>query len=176
MAWPAVTSCLCGLPTAWLAPGAVPGQILVCHCSDCRAQAGALAVPFAALPRAALRLATPRLATFRASPLAERIFCSTCGAFVGMDYGEEHTVWLALGSLARLPDGWLVPGRDCQTFLEHRVVWGAAALAMEHREGWGLYRVDPCRPGGGATEQVEGGNIGSLLEAARAGGGGEGSG
>ena len=36
--WPPLTSCLCGLPTSWLEPGAPPGQILVCHCFPCRAQ------------------------------------------------------------------------------------------------------------------------------------------
>ena len=192
-----LTSCLCGLPTSWLKPSSTPGQViqlkenyvvakakfiqfrlqvLVCHCSDCRAQSGSLQVPFAALGRHQVVLARHRLATFQATPLASRchlatphlarLFCRTCGAFVGMDYREEgHTVWLALGSLDSIPaawlqgssaassatnttspsSSWLVAGRDCKTFLEQSSGWSGGLEDLPHLEGYGTYRPDPCR-------------------------------
>ena len=157
--------------------------MLVCHCRDCRAQSGSLQVPFAALARGQVLLPRDRLATFQATPLASRwhlatptwppppghphlarLFCRTCGAFVGMDYREEgHTVWLALGSLDSIPSSWLqgsptsssttstgpsswlVAGRDCKTFLEQSAGWGGELEDLPHLEGFGTFRPDPCR-------------------------------
>jgi len=151
-------------PTSWLRPSAPLGQILNCHCITCRQQSGALAVPFAALPRTSLRFA-PQLQTFKASPLALRLFCKDCGAFVGMDYQEEHTVWISLGSLRKLPDNWAITKvRDCQTFLESKCSWEDDIQALPHLASYGIFKPDPCRPGGGLEVEVNLGNVQEMLK------------
>lgn len=148
--WPAFSSCLCGVATARLAPGTKPAQVFLCHCSTCRIQSGSFNIPFAALPRAQVDLDTARLTRFRTSAFATRLFCSTCGTFVAMDYdGEAYTVWLALGSQENLPAGWLKPARDRRIFLASGAIWRQDACSLP-AAGSELcsYSPDPCAPAG----------------------------
>ena len=83
----------------------------------CRKVTGALSVPFVAFPRNDIELA-PRLKFFASSGVAKRIFCPECCSFVGMDYGEKHSLWLTMGSLNNFDSSWINKERDYQIFKE----------------------------------------------------------
>jgi hypothetical protein len=89
------------------------GQILQCHCSQCRRSSGARFVPYVALQRQALMKAVhnniqntggkkakyPLLSTITLSEVATRHFCTACGSLICMDYHAPNTVWVPLGIL-----------------------------------------------------------------------------
>jgi hypothetical protein len=103
-------SCLCG-SIQWnlddnssLSSPIMIGQILNCHCSQCRRISGSSSVPYVALPRQALIAAGLLLSSeesnnnirtlthYAASKVATRSFCATCGSFMCMDYHEPNTL------------------------------------------------------------------------------------
>ena len=121
------------------------GQLLICHCSLCRTQSGALSVPFIALPRDQVWLG--RLNSFK-SEIAVRCFCGTCGTFVGMDYHEPYSIWLTLGGVTQLPNGWEAVETHTHPashiFKESKVPWAEMLSGIEHLEKYGTYKPDPC--------------------------------
>lgn len=76
--------CYCGKVRYELA--GETAHVAICHCSDCRRNAGAPMVGWAAVPRGQLSV-TGEVATFQSSPLATRQFCPGCGT--GLFYVNE---------------------------------------------------------------------------------------
>ena len=72
--------CHCGA-VRYEIDGATVAQA-ICHCSDCRRNAGAPFVAWGMLPEAAVRvtLGAGQLTTYRSSEHAVRQFCKVCGA------------------------------------------------------------------------------------------------
>ncbi|MDE2436927.1 MAG: GFA family protein [Sphingomonadales bacterium] len=66
---------------------AEPVFIGVCHCSDCRRHAGALAVAWISIPAAGLTVTLGKVSPYASSPGVERQFCGTCGT--GLFYYNE---------------------------------------------------------------------------------------
>jgi hypothetical protein len=64
-----------------------------------------------------------------------------------MDYGEEHTVWMAMGSI---PDGSVLPeldpGRDSHIYCQNAASFGKDLEQLPHLNEFGTYRPDPCQP------------------------------
>ena len=103
--------CLCKLPTIHCNSDSKSKQVLICHCSMCRTQSGSTCVPFATFSKSEVKI-SDRLTWFESSAIegrvtSKRIFCSTCGTNVGMDYGEKHTIWLSLGSFVLFENDWV---------------------------------------------------------------------
>ena len=69
--------CLCGA-LRYEASGAAR-VVVNCHCSICRRAAGAPFVTWATFPTAGFRFTTGEPGRFRATPPAERTFCTRCG-------------------------------------------------------------------------------------------------
>ena len=76
-----------------------------------------MSVPFIAFPREDIELAS-KLTHFESSNVAKRIFCPKCSTFVAMDYGEKHSLWLAMGSLTSFDKKWIDHERDAHIFME----------------------------------------------------------
>eukprot|EP00929_Paragymnodinium_shiwhaense_P007726 TRINITY_DN111638_c0_g1_i1.p1 TRINITY_DN111638_c0_g1~~TRINITY_DN111638_c0_g1_i1.p1 ORF type:complete len:203 (+),score=32.54 TRINITY_DN111638_c0_g1_i1:117-725(+) len=75
-------------------------QLLVCQCSLCRKQTGALSIAFGAFKRTSVEFVSrTTLKCLHASDVADRGFCSGCGGLVFMDYlaKEPNTIWLSFG-------------------------------------------------------------------------------
>ncbi len=93
-------SCLCGAVRFEI--DAELGQIVCCHCSQCRkAQGGAFATN-ASVPAAAFRLVQgeDRLRAFESSPGKERVFCSVCGSpILSRRSSRPDAVRVRLGTL-----------------------------------------------------------------------------
>ena len=64
-----------------------PNDVSVCHCADCRRNAGAPMVVWAGFPETALALTKGTPKTFNSSGTAIRSFCGTCGT--GLFYRNE---------------------------------------------------------------------------------------
>ncbi|MHC0052319.1 GFA family protein [Actibacterium sp. D379-3] len=88
-------SCLCGA-VSFTVRGAVPGPS-ICHCSQCRKQSGHVWASTYA-PRDDVEIRGD-VTWFRASELAERGFCGTCGSFLFWRRDDEDTISFAMGSL-----------------------------------------------------------------------------
>lgn len=105
-------SCLCGAVVFEVEPP--PGDVSLCHCTQCRRQSGHFwaASP---VPPERLRLVEDRgLRWFRASPGAGRGFCGFCGAFLFWQSDDREAVYFAPGALDG-PSGLRV---DRQIFTE----------------------------------------------------------
>lgn len=90
-------SCLCG--SVVFEVDGRPGDVSLCHCSQCRRQSGHFwaASP---VPPAHFRLVEDRgLRWFRASPAAARGFCSGCGAFLFWRADDREAIYFAPGTL-----------------------------------------------------------------------------
>jgi hypothetical protein len=68
-----------------------------------------------------------------------------------MDYGEEHTLWITMGTLDPFvfdPTTWMIQPqqRDSQLFLESKAEYTDALAHLPHLPSFGTYRPDPCHP------------------------------
>lgn len=77
--------CLCGAIRYQLA--GEPDVVALCHCSDCRRNAGAPAVSWAMFPEAALSMTQGEPKTINSSGTALRSFCGDCGT--GLFYRND---------------------------------------------------------------------------------------
>lgn len=97
MAEPYKGSCLCG-GTAYEARGPLR-EVLVCHCRECRASSGHVFATTSA-PLDGFRLIRNETLTwFRASAVARRGFCGTCGSSLFWQPDAEPRISIAAGSL-----------------------------------------------------------------------------
>ncbi|WP_323769281.1 GFA family protein [Antarctobacter sp.] len=87
--------CLCGAIT--FRTEALPQGASVCHCGQCRRQAGHLWAS-AYVPKDALTITGP-VRWYDSSPEAQRGFCPTCGSFLFWQAHAEDTISFALGAL-----------------------------------------------------------------------------
>jgi hypothetical protein len=89
--------CLCGKVRYRIAGKLRP--VIVCHCGQCRKQTGyAVAATAAAVSDFALEHAAT-LAWYRASPVAERGFCSACGSVLFWKPDGGDRISIMAGSL-----------------------------------------------------------------------------
>ncbi len=90
-------SCLCGDVTFEVATDDIPGPS-ICHCTQCRKQSGHVWAS-SHVPRDALNITGPSLRWYRASALAQRGFCGTCGSFLFWARDDEDTMSFAMGAI-----------------------------------------------------------------------------
>lgn len=147
--------CLCGAVT-WSVSAAeaasTGSQVLVCHCDYCRRQSGSWHIPWLAVPRTTALGQTlgenRAVSEYRASNVAKRGFCRHCGSSIYMDYGEKHTLWMAMGTLDdnnETPS--LCAARDCHLYVKPENKRQEDMIAtLPHYPDFGSYRPDPCQP------------------------------
>jgi hypothetical protein len=62
-----------------------------------------------------------------------------------MDYGEQNTLWVPIGTLSGFGSSWLDPTkRDCQIFCEEKSTLMDPLQELPQLESFGTYRLDPC--------------------------------
>ena len=93
--------CLCG-DVSFEVTGE-PQGVSVCHCGQCRRQSGHTWAS-AYVPRREIAIHGDTLRWYRASPDAERGFCTRCGSFLFWRMDSEDTISFSLGSL-EMPTG-----------------------------------------------------------------------
>jgi hypothetical protein len=142
--------CLCGA-ISWKLPDVHVGQVLVCHCSECRRVSGSTSIPFAAVPRQpllaqCLQEAAPSLAKIALSDNASRYFCQKCSSMMYMDYNAPHTVWVPIGTLDEFDPQLImqVPPRDSQIFCESKMAATDALCQLPLHGNFGTYKSDVC--------------------------------
>eukprot|EP00996_Jenningsia_fusiforme_P003446 NODE_4244_length_838_cov_47.643853_g3918_i0.p1 GENE.NODE_4244_length_838_cov_47.643853_g3918_i0~~NODE_4244_length_838_cov_47.643853_g3918_i0.p1 ORF type:complete len:221 (-),score=52.15 NODE_4244_length_838_cov_47.643853_g3918_i0:176-745(-) len=142
--------CLCG-SVRWQLPLTGPvAQVLVCHCASCRRFSGSVSIPYVALPKSALAPqmeGSAALKKFRSSTVAARGFCGECGSSLFMDYGEEHTLWIPMGTIERF-DPALVQAdatRHSNIYMESKAEYADALDELPKLRCFGTYRPDPCQ-------------------------------
>jgi hypothetical protein len=90
-------SCLCG--AVRLSIDAPLQDPIACHCQQCRRQSGHYFSAVAA-PKSALTLqGADALTWYRASPVASRGFCGTCGATLVWRADDGPTIMVAMAAL-----------------------------------------------------------------------------
>ena len=164
-------ACLCGSISWHLPDGRNDvGQVLVCHCTMCQKSSGSSCIPYVALPKKKLwkqlhsgsddaSCVTRYDSTVvNGAPVATRGFCKQCGSNIYMDYGEDFTLWMPLGTISRFdPDLLAVASeaastedkaRDSHIFHENRAIWADTLRTgpMPRLAVFGTYRPDPCQP------------------------------
>ena len=108
----------------------------------------------------------PAVSEYSASNIAKRGFCRHCGSTLYMDYMEEHTLWVAMGTLlmdnnddnndnenknsvtAAIPVT-LCAARDCHIYVNKRAKKQQEdifAKVLPYYPDFGTYRPDPCQP------------------------------
>eukprot|EP00559_Dactyliosolen_fragilissimus_P003522 CAMPEP_0184861834 /NCGR_PEP_ID=MMETSP0580-20130426/6432_1 /TAXON_ID=1118495 /ORGANISM="Dactyliosolen fragilissimus" /LENGTH=248 /DNA_ID=CAMNT_0027359475 /DNA_START=162 /DNA_END=908 /DNA_ORIENTATION=- len=155
--------CLCG-SLQWTLPAqhAKVAQVLVCHCSRCRRISGSTQVPYAALSRKYLlqslleatseqeenhhnnKKNNENLVMYNSTSVASRAFCKQCGTSMFMDYDEEHTLWVPIGTIDNFDhEKYLNKQRDSQIYLESKADYGEALGQLPFLNTFGTYRPDP---------------------------------
>ena len=87
--------CLCGAVRYTLS--ASPGEVVACHCTQCRRMSGHYEAA-APVPADAISVTgTPRW--YRSSDSAERGFCAKCGSSLFWRHDGSPQVWVNAGSL-----------------------------------------------------------------------------
>lgn len=81
LAGDAAGGCLCGAVRYRVSAGPV-AQSGYCHCRTCQKQSGAPALAWFAVEAQRLTVTKGTRARYRASPLATREFCATCGTYL----------------------------------------------------------------------------------------------
>ena len=139
--------CLCR-SISWKLPDVHVGQVLVCHCSECRRVSGSTSIPFAALPRQPLLAQfqdAPSLAKIALSDVATRYFCRNCSSMMYMDYNVTNTVWVPIGTLDDFdPQLMIQVPRDSQIFGESKMAATDALCQLPLQENFGTYKSDVC--------------------------------
>lgn len=70
-----------------------------CHCGQCRKQSGHFWASAVARYSDLALIAQDSLRWFRASDVARRGFCGTCGAFLFWQHDDEDTISVSMGAL-----------------------------------------------------------------------------
>jgi hypothetical protein len=118
--------CLCG--AVRFALRGDPVRTNICHCLQCRRQAGAAAAAFATYPAEPISLETGTPAAYRASAKVTRSFCAQCGStlFWGGDEYDEVSVFLGT-----LDEAETVRPPDYELFCARRLPWLPAVPGSE---------------------------------------------
>jgi hypothetical protein len=139
--------CLC-YSISWKLPDVHVGQVLVCHCSECRRVSGSTSIPFAALPRqpllAQLQEDAPNLAKIALSDVAARYFCRNCSSIMYMDYNAPNTVWVPIGTLDDFDPQLIQVPRDSQIFGESKMAATDTLCQLPLQQNFGTYKPDVC--------------------------------
>ncbi|KAF7548150.1 hypothetical protein G7Z17_g7254 [Cylindrodendrum hubeiense] len=90
-----------------------------CQCSQCRKNSGSLIMRSLNVPLSALKYSSQdTLSTYRATPKAERGFCSKCGSFLSWRNESEQTISLTVGAFdEEVLSRWGVLLTDAKTHL-----------------------------------------------------------
>lgn len=139
--------CLCGA-ISWVLPECRVGQVLVCHCSECRRVSGSTSIPFAAVPRQSLLSQiqnAPSLSKIALSNAATRNFCQRCSSMIYMEYkSDPNTVWLPIGTFDDFDPQLIQIPRDSQIFCESKMTVTDALYQLPLEENYGTYKIDVC--------------------------------
>lgn len=138
--------CLCR-SISWKLPHVHVGQVLICHCSECRRVSGSTSIPFAALPRQPLLAQlqdASTLAKIALSDAATRYFCRNCSSMMYMDYNAPNTVWVPIGILDDFDPKLIQVPRDSQIFGESKMAATDALCQLTLQENFGTYKSDVC--------------------------------
>ena len=90
-------SCLCG-SVSYTVDGPLRG-VVACHCSQCRKQSGHYYAATTAPRDSVMIHGEERLRWYRASAMARRGFCGTCGSALFWQHDEEDRIASLAGSL-----------------------------------------------------------------------------
>jgi hypothetical protein len=114
-----------------------PKDIVVCHCRACQQVSGSAYIPFTGVSKKALTFTEESTREFlKLSDVAERSFCSKCGAPITMAYSfQEDEVSLTMGSLDLGSLKCEMPVVKKHIFLRERAPW--IVLADDGAERWG---------------------------------------
>lgn len=129
---PLTGGCLCGQVRYRIAR---PGPAYWCHCTLCRRNSGADALPWVTVAREDFTLTSGTLSAYASSPGTLRRFCGTCGGVLVFDMAAEEAIDVAIGTLDA-PD-------DCPPTFH---IWTRSALKMSAGLGAGLPRYEKERP------------------------------
>lgn len=80
--------CLCGA-VHYTVPYPFDGEIAHCHCTQCRRQAGSVALTWFTVPRDGLILSGDPIKRYKSSETGERGFCGTCGTPIAF-WNSKH--------------------------------------------------------------------------------------
>jgi len=119
--------CLCGA-VRYRFRDPLPG-VAMCHCTMCRRQSGATAVPWVTLNENNIEFTKGKPTTFKSTKKGERGFCGTCGTpltFTHEDWPGE--VDITVGSLDRPED-----------FPATHHIWTTTRLTWVHDDGLPSY-------------------------------------
>lgn len=89
-------SCLCG-SVAFTIDGDLSPPSL-CHCGQCRKQSGHVWSSTWTHQDNLIFTASDTLAWFRASDIARRGFCRSCGSFLFWQHNDEDTISISMGA------------------------------------------------------------------------------
>ena len=92
-------SCLCGSVAFTIKGELSPPS--VCHCGQCRKQSGHVWASTWTQQDNVTFSARDTLCWFRASDVAQRGFCGTCGSFLFWQHDDEDTISISMGALAQ---------------------------------------------------------------------------
>ncbi len=91
-------SCLCGSVAFTIKGELSPPS--VCHCGQCRKQSGHVWASTWTQQDNVTFSTNDTLRWFRASDVARRGFCATCGSFLFWQHDDEDTISISMGALA----------------------------------------------------------------------------
>jgi len=101
----------------------------VCHCTQCQKMSGSAFMAFVSFHVRGLMWGSVEPARFKSSDLAERLFCSTCGTAVGMQYLGDDVVSLCWGFLTE--DARQDP--SVQLFAEEKTPWANSIESLDEQ-------------------------------------------
>lgn len=114
-----------------------PKDIVICHCRACQQVSGSAYIPFTGVPKTALTFTEESTREFlRLSDVAERSFCSKCGAPITMAYsflGDEVSLPMSSVNLESMKCESPVVKKHI--FLREKAPW--LILAEDGAERWG---------------------------------------
>ncbi|MGI9369833.1 MAG: GFA family protein [Ruegeria sp.] len=90
-------SCLCGAVTFVIDGELSPPS--ACHCGQCRKQSGNVWASTSTHLNNLNFTASDTLGWYRASEIARRGFCSSCGSFLFWQHNDEDTISISMGAL-----------------------------------------------------------------------------
>jgi hypothetical protein len=114
-----------------------PSDIVLCHCRACQQFSGSGFLPFISVAKDALQYTKPAtIKTLKLSDVAERAFCSSCGAPVTMVYAfESDRVHLTMSSTDPESFKCELPKVNRHIYLREKAHW--VVLPDDGAERWG---------------------------------------
>lgn len=114
-----------------------PKDIVICHCRACQQVSGSAYIPFTGVPKSALTFTEESTReTLKLSDIAERSFCSKCGAPVSMTYTfRDEEISLTMSSVNMESLICESPVVKKHIFLREKAPW--LMLSEDGAERWG---------------------------------------